>query len=98
MAPGIVTIVSPMKRGLKVDLENHRDYGEDATSGRLVTIVSPMKRGLKARVTVRFIGIYEKPCTVTIVSPMKRGLKASPHCNILSAMKPADAWLQSFPR
>ena len=54
-----VTIVSPMKRGLK-----------DTVQG-MVTIVSPMKRGLK----VPFNGLTRARGTVTIVSPMKRGLK-----------------------
>ena len=39
----LVTTVSPMKRGLKVDISN-----TDFDSLTQVTTVSPMKRGLKA--------------------------------------------------
>ena len=64
--PPLVTIVSPMKRGLK-------DLTPDSRARSLasVTIVSPMKRGLKAHVTP----CRQAPIQVTIVSPMKRGLK-----------------------
>ena len=39
----VVTILSPMKRGLKVFLTPSQPIDQ-----RLVTILSPMKRGLKA--------------------------------------------------
>ena len=61
-----VTIVTPMKRGLKVVHVGFRGLHH------LVTIVTPMKRGLKV-VHVGFRGLHH---LVTIVTPMKRGLKA----------------------
>ena len=67
-----VTIVSPMKRGLK-EQRLSPVLGEHL----IVTIVSPMKRGLKENKDYR---LSCRASVVTIVSPMKRGLKAPEPC------------------